>query len=99
MRTIRRGNEYMKLHDDGAISRPSVPPPYDQPSGKWTLTGAVELNNFGAVVRTWTLAEVLGDPRAIPWLHKNGKQRTHVTDLDHGHGRMWNDAGLTHEIY
>jgi hypothetical protein len=99
MRTIRRGGEYMKLHDDGAISRPSLPAPYNGPSGTWTLTGAVELNNFGAVVRTWTLQDVLNDPGAIPWLHKNGKQRTHITDLDHGTRRMWADAGLTHVVF
>jgi hypothetical protein len=98
-RTIRRGDEFMKLWDDGAISRPSCPAPYDQPSGKWTLTGAVELNNFGYIVRRWSLADVLADPAAIPWRHKNGKQRVHVADLDHGMRRMWADSGLTHEIF
>ena len=55
-----------------------------QPSGKWVITGAVERNNLGGVVRTYTLAEVLANPSAIPWKHKNGTQRTCLTDIDHG---------------
>jgi hypothetical protein len=31
---------------------------------------------------------VLADPAAIPWKHKNGKQRTCLTDIDHGTHRI-----------
>jgi hypothetical protein len=98
MRTIKYGDEYRRLHDGGEISRPSLPAPYGQPSGQWVVTGAVELSNFGTPTgRTWTLAEILADPRAIPWKHKNGAQRVHITDLDHGTHRMWGCPD--HEVY
>ena len=77
------------IHDDGQVQRHDVPPPYNQPSGQWKITGAETRNNFGYVTRRYTLAEILADPRAIPWKHKNGKQRTYLTDLDHGTHRTW----------
>lgn len=90
MRTIEHGSEYMKLHDDGAISRPA----FDMAaSGKWRLTGAVTRDNFGNAVRRYTLAEVLADPGAIPWKFRNGKQRTFITDLDYGTHREWRSPG------
>jgi hypothetical protein len=87
--------EHMTLHDNGQIERHDVPPPCSQPSGQWTVTGAVTLNNFGHTTRRWTLAEILADPAAIPWKHKNGSQRTHLTDLDHGTPRMQCSPGHT----
>jgi hypothetical protein len=86
VRTIRQGGECMKLHENGEISRPSRS---SGPSGQWKITGAVELDNFGNTIRNWTLAEILADPRVIPWKHKNGAQRVHLTDLDHGMHRIW----------
>jgi hypothetical protein len=76
------------IHDNGDIQRHDVPAPYDQPSGQWRITGAVTLDNFGHVARRWTLADILADPGAIPWKFKNGKQRTHLTDCDHGSHRV-----------
>lgn len=92
--TIVHGNERLDLYADGGIGRPAI---HMQPSGEWKVTGAVELNNFGGVVRRYSLAEIVRNPSAIPWKFKNGKQRTHVTDLDHGHKRMW--ASPDHYIY
>jgi hypothetical protein len=98
MRTIVRGGESMTLHDNGDIARPSLPPPYNTASGQWKVTGAVTLDNFGNVMRLWTLAEILADPSAIPWKHGNGKQRTHITDIDHGTHRTWMDSGIGHYV-
>jgi hypothetical protein len=81
------------LHLNGDVQRHDVPPPYNAPSGQWTVTGAVTTNNFGHVTRYWTLAEILDNPRAIPWKYKNRKQRTFIRDIDHGHPREWVSPG------
>lgn len=66
-------------------------------SDSWKLLGAVELNNFGYEVRRYSLKQVLENPSDIPWQWKNGKQRTHVIDLDHGTRRVWMNPA--HIIY
>jgi len=81
------------IHDDGNVQRHDVPSPYDQPSGQWRITGAVTRNNFGYITRRYSLAEVLADPAAIPWKSGNGKQRTFLTDYDHGTNREWRNPG------
>lgn len=86
MRTIIYGNEYMDLYDDGSIGRPSIGM---SPSGKWRITGAATINNFGKVVKLYSLADILRDPGAIPWKFKNGVQHTFVRDIDHGTYREW----------
>lgn len=91
MRTIQHGREYWKLHDTGEIERPGM----FGPSGSWTVAGAVERNNFGNVTRRYSLAEILANPGAIPWRHKNGSQRVFVRDWDHGTLREW---GNKHSI-
>jgi hypothetical protein len=93
MRTIIQGGESMTLCDNGEVARPAMPAPYNTASGEWKITGAVTLNNFGNVVRRWTLDEILADPSAIPWKHGNGNQKTHLTDLDHGAPRTWISPG------
>jgi hypothetical protein len=92
-RTINHDGARWTLHDNGQVQRHDVPPPYNTPSGQWVITGAETLNNFGYATRRYTLAEILADPAAIPWKHKNGKQRTHLTDIDHGAHRMWMSPG------
>jgi hypothetical protein len=72
------------IHENGDVQRHDVPAPYNQPSGNWSITGAVERNNLGGAVRHYTLAEVLANPAGIPWKFKNGEQRTFLTDIDHG---------------
>lgn len=92
--TIVKGGEYMSLYPDGSIGRPKI----DMlPSGEWKITGAVTLNNLGGITRRYSLAEILARPSAIPWLHKNGKQKTFVEDLDHGTRRLWGSP--EHHIY
>ena len=86
MRTIQSGGECMKLHDNGDVERPAIS---HKPSGSWEITGAVVLNNFGQVLQQFTLQQILDNPATIPWKHKNGKQKTHLTDLDHGTHRVW----------
>lgn len=93
-RRIEYGNETMLLQPDGCVSRPAIGM---KASGQWRITGAVERNNFGHVVRRYTLAELLANPRVIPWRFANGKQRTFVQDLDYGTRREWRSP--THSIY
>lgn len=83
-KTICHGNEYMTLHENGEISRPEIGM---KASGKWLVTGAVRLNNFGRIVERFTLADILAG--GIQWKHKNGQQRVYVMDLDHGTKRLW----------
>lgn len=90
MKTIRYGAEYLKLHDDGRIERPGR----FGPSDTWKILGAVRLNNFGHEVERFTLRDVL--TTTIRWKHKNGTQRVHILDLDHGTQRMWGTPG--HEV-
>lgn len=98
-RDIHSGDEVMKLHSDGCIERPGDRRMFRQtvrPTRAWRIVGAEEYNNFGCVVRRYTLAEIVDDPSVIPWKWKNGKQRTYVIDFDHGTQRMW--ACPTHFI-
>lgn len=81
-----RGDETFAVHADGSISRPKIGMGC---SGQWRITGAVERNNFGRVVRRYSLAEVLEGADRIEWRHKNGNQKTFITDYDHGSGREW----------
>jgi hypothetical protein len=85
MRTIYHGGEFWRLHDTGEIERPGC----CGPSPSWRVTGAVMRNNFGYVTRRYTLADILADPGAIPWTHRNGAQRVFVRDFDHGSTREW----------
>lgn len=79
------------IHASGQIERPG----FFAPSDSWRLLGAVERNNFGRVVRRYSMAEVLESASTIPWKFKNGKQRTFVLDFDHGHMREWRSPGYT----
>lgn len=87
---IHSGSEYMDLYADGKIGRTCC-----EPSGQWICTGAVQYNNFGRVIRRYTLDQVINGNLA--WRHKNGKQRIHLCDLDHGTHRTWMNP--THEVY
>ena len=84
----------MTLHESGEISRPKIGM---KSSGQWLVTGAVTRDNFGHVVRRYSLEEVFNNPRSIPWKFKNGKQQTFVTDLDHGTAREW--CSPVHRIF
>lgn len=77
---------YLKLHKDGRIERPDG---HFGPSDAWRIVSAVERNNFGNVVNHWKLEEILRDPSAIPWKHKNGRPRVFLRDIDHGARREW----------
>ena len=87
---IQDGSEIMHLHADGAVSRPAIKM---LPSGQWMITGAREYNNFGGCNRRYTLADILNRGETIPWKFQNGKQRTFITDLDHGTAREWRSPG------
>jgi len=83
---ISYGSEWMDLYDDGCIGRPDIGL---GPSGNWKVVGAVTRNNFGHEIRRYSLADILRDPKSIPWQFKNGKQRTFIRDFDHGTSREW----------
>ena len=87
IKTIELMGERMDLHDTGEITRPAIG--MFIPSGKWKVIGAVELNNFGKVVKRYSLRQITSNPHRIPWKWNNGKQRVFVMDLDHGTKRMW----------
>lgn len=91
MRTIKSGSHYYSLDDQGQISSPGW-----SASGQWRVIGAVEINNFGYNVRQYSLKEILQSPESIPWKWKNGKQRVHIIDLDHGTIRTW--MSPTHSV-
>ena len=88
---IRTGNEYMRLYADGSIGRASG---HHSPGGDWRITGAVRFNNFGYEVQAYSLAVLLTNP--LQWRYKNGAQRIHLTDFDHGTYRTWMNPG--HEV-
>jgi hypothetical protein len=88
---IQHGGEWMRADVFGRVSRPGIGM---GASGQWVITGAVRLNNFGYVVERFTLAQLF--EQKIQWRFKNGKQRVHVCDLDHGTHRVWMNP--THSI-
>jgi len=90
MNTIEQNGRYLDLHPDGQIGYPGC-----LPSGDWKCTGAVGLNNFGRIVKRYTLKDIQNG--RVPWKWKNGKQRCHLTDLDHGTPRMWGSPD--HKVY
>ena len=92
MKTIKYGNEYMNLHDDGCITTSN----WNQPSGQWRVVGAVQFNNFGNIVRSFNLEDVLKD-RIPTYKYKNGKQKVFIKDFDHGMYRIWGSP--QHEVY
>lgn len=91
--TIEHGGEWWEMNRKGWIIRPGLV----HGSDSWRVIGAVRLNNFGHVVRRYSLEEILQNPSAIPWHHKNGKQCVHILDHDHGSTRMWCQPG--HRLY
>lgn len=84
MRKIIYGNKYWKLHDNGFIERPGLV----KGSERWRVTSAVRYNNFGCIVERASLQDIL-DGKITGWQFKNGKQRWHVCDFDHGTNRVW----------
>ncbi len=88
---IEKGGHYWKLYDDGRLHRGDF-----FSSDQWKVMGAVERNNFGHVIKAYSLEEVLTLGSAIPWRFKNGKQRTFIMDLDHGQIREWRNP--THKV-
>ena len=90
MRIISGSNTYT-LHPSGEISRPGIV----APSHQWRLAGAVRFNNFGRTVERKTAAEVLAG-EVTNWQYKNGTQRWHIIDVDHGTTRVWMNP--THRV-
>ena len=94
---IRHGNEWMRAipHDHCAlVYRPSIG--MKVPSGDWRILGAVRFNNFGRVVERIGWDELAKRANTLDWQYRNGKQKWHVRDWDHGTERVWMNP--THEI-
>lgn len=80
---IYSNGEGMPVYADGTISRAN-----GSPSGEWKLLGAVRFNNFGHVAQRYSFDDVVAG-RVDKWTFRNGKQRVHICDLDHGTKRVW----------
>jgi hypothetical protein len=81
---IKYGSEYMDLYSDMTIGRPTIKM---KPSSDWKVLGAIRFNNFGHQIEEKQfeqLHELNND-----WFYKNGKQKWHVIDYDHGTMRTW----------
>jgi hypothetical protein len=76
---ISYGGETWYADDAGRIERPGLV----SGSDSWRIVGAVERNNFGHVVRRYSLADVLSG-KVAAWRNKNGTQRVFLCDCDHG---------------
>lgn len=83
---ILKAGEYMTLNTAGQIGREGL----WCPSDRWRVLGAVEYNNFGNIVKSYTLKDVLAG--GIVWKYKNGKQKVFIKDVDHGTTRQWTDS-------
>jgi hypothetical protein len=84
---VIHGNETMLMDPKtGMLTRPEIG--MNEPSGEWRITGAIRLNNCGHTVERISLKDIVnGD--IVNWQHKNGKQKWHVCDYDHGTNRIW----------
>jgi len=83
--SIYQSRENMNIDTNGCVTRPEIG--LNTPSGDWKITGAVRFNNFGYIVERVPfsgLKELNGK-----WYYKNGKQKWHLRDLDHGTNRTW----------
>ncbi len=90
--SIEYGGETMYMDvDTGNISRGNM-----EASGEWRVVGAVMYNNFGHIVARAYLADIVAG-NIKDWHYKNGKQKWHVMDYDHGTHRVWMNP--THQIY
>ena len=82
MKIVSNG-EYMPVTSEGYITRECLD---YKASEQWKLLGAVRHNNFGYQV-DYVPFPACGAIRE--WQHKNGKQKWHIVDYDHGCRRMW----------
>jgi len=90
----QNGTRYAIVNLDGQVQRLDIA--LEKPTEHWRIIGAHTYNNFGNITRIYSLQEILENPQAIPWKHKNGKQKTRLLDYDHGTTRQWNNP--THYV-
>lgn len=84
-----QGHETYEVNERGEVSRPAIGM---KASGQWRITGAVRFNNFGQIAERIPFpACFMSSPR---WLHKNGKGRVFLCDIDHGTKRVQMNAVL-----
>lgn len=80
---IYYGNTYLDLWSTGSVSNKTNP----KPTNEWKILGAVRYNNFGNEVERKQFNQ-LKELNGI-WHHKNGTQKWHIVDHDHGSKRIW----------
>ena len=93
MTIVRGGHYYYMDTETGNISSDTM-----EESKEWRVVGAVKYNNFGHITARAYLADIVAG-NINDWTYRNGKQKWHVMDYDHGTHRIWNDSGMTHQIY
>ena len=81
-------NETFSVTADGLIGRPKID---HAPTGQWKLLGFVRYTNFGHVAEYIPFANVEELIARNDWNYKNGKNKWHVRDLDHGTTRHWGE--------
>ena len=86
MYTLYTAREIYSVDDQGHIGRPALKM---DPSGQWTILGAVRRNNFGHQVAYIPFPQCAD---IQDWCHANGKPKWRIRDLDHGTVREWTDA-------
>ena len=84
---IRHGSEYFHVDElTGNVTRPEIE--MNEPSGEWRIVGAVLFNNFGHIVARAYFKDITAG-NITEWQYKNGKQKWHIVDYDHGSYRTW----------
>lgn len=89
MYIIKNGSFY-DIDSDGRISYTTEGGFKVNPSDSWKVLGAVEYKTvFGREVeyRRYSLNDI--KENKVPWKFKNGNQRCHLIDYDHGACRVW----------
>ena len=93
MTIVRNGLYYYMDVNTGNISSDTL-----NESGEWRVVGAVKYNNFGQITARAYLADIIAG-NIKDWQYKNGKQKWHVMDYDHGTHKIWNDGNGHHQIF
>lgn len=81
---LKRDNVYFNVNENNEISYNDI-----NPSLNWIFDGAVRINNFGHIVKRFSADFIRQNANGLDWLHKNGKQRLFLCDIDHGTYRIW----------
>lgn len=95
--TIYAGGMIYRVNQKGEVTYSDRNGGWCTPSGKWRILGARRLHNFGTEAEKLSFEELdrlnsrygTAHYDGLGWKFKNGKQKWHVLDLDHGTERLW----------